>query len=49
MFVVDIAISDKELTAVKEAILELIKTLDDEKPVTLITYNKYVQLYDLAS
>ena len=49
LFVIDITVDDKELEAIKRAVLELIDSLEDERIVGLITYDKYVNFYDLGS
>ena len=49
VFVVDLCISEKELAGVKSALLDTIKELPDNTNVGLITYNRYVNVYELAS
>ena len=49
LFVIDMTIDEKQLLAVKRAVLELIENIEDERTVGLITYDKYVNLYDLGA
>jgi hypothetical protein len=45
LFVVDLCISEKELNAVKEALVDVVSELPEFTNVGLITFNQYVYAY----
>lgn len=46
---VDLCISEEELTAIKEEIGKVLAVLPPETNVGLITFNKFVQVYELVA
>ena len=49
IFVVDVAVDEKELKAIKTSLLELVDSSESERGIGLISYDKYVNLCDLGS
>lgn len=49
MFVIDLCLSQEELEKVKGELIEVLKTLPDETYIGLVTFHKYVNVYELPA
>ena len=49
LFIIDLCLSEEELEALKKEVLEIVANLPDETYIGIITFHKYVNLYDLPA